>query len=203
MTVRKSEGSEIEVNSPMVEKLNNIAKEKAVIYARVSTGEQETENQINVLTKWAESKGFNITNVYQENESAWKDGHQGAFAELLSDELHYRFDYVLVWALDRVSREGPLAILKIIDYLKRRGVKLLSYQEQWTEAPGELADLLYAIVAWVAQFESKRRSERTLAGVARAKQQGKHCGRLPGAKDKKKRHRRTKAEVKAVRNLSL
>jgi len=187
----------------MVEKLNNIDKAKAVIYARVSTGEQETENQINVLMKWAESKGFKVTKVYQENESAWKNGHQAAFAELLADALHYRFDYVLVWALDRVSREGPLAVLKIIDYLKRRGVKLLSYQETWTEAPGELADLLYAIVAWVAQFESKRRSERTLAGVARAKKQGIHCGRLSGAKDKKKRHRRTKAEVMAVRKMAL
>ena len=100
----------------MVEEFNNIDKAKAVIYARVSTGEQETENQINVLMKWAESKGFKVTKVYQENESAWKSGHQAAFADLLADALHYRFDYVLVWALDRVSREGPLAVLKIIDY---------------------------------------------------------------------------------------
>ena len=185
----------------MAEKLNNSAEAKAVIYARVSTSDQETKNQVDALTKWAADKGLNITNIYQENESAWRHGHQAAFAELLADALHYRFDYVLVWALDRVSREGPLAVLKIIDYLKRRGIKLLSYQESWTEAPGELGDLLYALVAWVAQFESRRLSERTKAGLVRARQAGKHLGRSPGKKDKKKRRRRTKAEVLASRNL--
>lgn len=178
-------------------------KSKAAIYIRVSTKEQETKNQLDVLTKWATDKDFRITKVYQESESAWKDGHQAAFAELLEDAAHYRFDYVLVWALDRVSRQGPLAVLKIIDWLKRRGIKFLSYQETWTEAPGELGDLLYALVAWVARFESQRLSERTRAGQARARKEGKHMGRPVGKGDKKKRHRRTKAEVVAARKMAL
>jgi putative DNA-invertase from lambdoid prophage Rac len=177
--------------------------DKAVIYARVSTGEQETQNQIDALLKWASTKELLITAVYQESESAWKDGHQGAFAELMEDATHYRFDYVLVWALDRVSREGPLAVLQIIDRLKKSGVKLLSYQESWTEAPGELGDLLYSLTAWVSRMESKRLSERTRAGQARARKDGKHMGRPPGKKDKKKRHRRTKAEIVAGRKLAL
>ncbi len=51
-------------------------------------------------------------------------------------------------------------------------------------------DLLLAIAGWVARMESNRRSERTRAGLARAKNQGKRLGRPPGAKDKKKRSRR-------------
>lgn len=53
-----------------------------------------------------------------------------------------------------------------------------------------MADLLYAITAWVAEFESRRRSERTLAGLARALQEGKKLGRPKGSKDKHKRNRR-------------
>ncbi len=67
---------------------------------------------------------------------------------------------------------------------------MLSYQESWTEAPGELAELLYALTGWVARMESQRRSERTRAGLARVKAQGRHLGRPLGSKDKRRRKRR-------------
>ena len=70
------------------------------------------------------------------------------------------------------------------------GVKVLSYQESWTEAPGELAELLYALTGWVAKMESQRRSERTKAGLARVRAQGKRLGRPTGSKDKRKRRRK-------------
>ncbi len=97
---------------------------------------------------------------------------------------------MVVWALDRLSREGPLAILTLVNRLKQKGVKLISYQESWTEAPGEMAELLYALTGWVARMESQRRSERTKAGLARVKAQGKRLGRPPGSKDRRKRRRR-------------
>ncbi len=101
-----------------------------------------------------------------------------------------RFQVVLVWALDRLSREGALAILSLAHKLSVCGVKVLSYQESWTEAPGELAELLYALTGWVARMESQRRSERTKAGLARVKAQGKRLGRPPGSNDKRKRRRK-------------
>jgi DNA invertase Pin-like site-specific DNA recombinase len=60
-----------------------------------------------------------------------------------------------------------------IKALKTSGVTLLSYQESWLETLGEMADLFIALLSWVAQFESQRRSERTKAGLARAKLEGK------------------------------
>ncbi|MFC1905147.1 recombinase family protein, partial [Chloroflexota bacterium] len=94
------------------------------------------------------------------------------------------------WALDRLSREGALAILSLVNRLSSYGVKVLSYQESWTEAPGELAESLYALTGWVARMESQRRSERTKAGLARVKAQGRRLGRPPGSKDTRKRRRR-------------
>jgi putative DNA-invertase from lambdoid prophage Rac len=102
---------------------------------------------------------------------------------------------MLVWALDRLSREGPLAILTLVNRLKNCGVKVISYQESWTEAPGELADLLYALTGWVARMESQRRSERTKAGLARAIAEGKRIGRPKAARDKKKRRRRKRLNM--------
>ena len=97
---------------------------------------------------------------------------------------------VLVWSLDRLSREGALAILSLVQRLSVCGVRVLSYQESWTEAPGELGELLYALAGWVARMESQRRSERTKAGLVRVKAQGKKLGRPIGSNDKKKRRRR-------------
>ena len=57
---------------------------------------------------------------------------------------------------------------------------MLSYQESWTEAPGELGELLFAIAGWVARMESQRKSERTKAGLARLVVQGKKLGRPKG-----------------------
>ena len=162
---------------------------KVCIYSRVSTNEQHVQNQAVILSDWAGQRGYEVNAVYEEQETAWKAGHQRELARLLDDARKRRFDTVLVWALDRLSREGPLAILTIVNRLKNYGVKVLSYQESWTEAPGELGELLYALTGWVARMESQRRSERTKAGLARVKAQGKRLGRPPGSKDSKKRRR--------------
>jgi len=160
---------------------------RVCIYSRVSTGEQDTMNQSAVLTDWAEKRGFNVVRVYEEAESAWKAGHQRELSNLLADARKRKFQVVLVWALDRLSREGALAILSLVQRLSTYGVKILSYQESWTEAPGELAELLYALTGWVGRMESQRRSERTKAGLAKVKAQGKRLGRPLGSKDRRKR----------------
>ncbi len=163
---------------------------RASIYVRVSTGDQDTANQLSILKDWAQQRGFEVTGVYGEEESAWKAGHQRELAHFLEDVRKRRFDAVLVWALDRLSREGPLAILTLVERLKKCGVKVISYHESWTEAPGELTDLLYALTGWVARMESQRRSERTKAGLARVVSQSRILGRPKGSKDKRKRKRR-------------
>ncbi len=117
---------------------------RVCIYSRVSSGGQDNNNQIAVLLDWANKRGFEVINTYQEQESAWKAGHQKELSHVLEDAQKRRFEAVLVWSLDRMSREGPLAILTLVNRLKLCAVRVISYQETWTEAPGELADLLYA-----------------------------------------------------------
>lgn len=128
--------------------------------------------------------------VFELQESAWRGVHQRVLTEVYDHARKDKFEVLLVWALDRLSREGPLATLEIVH---RRGgcrVQVWSYEEPKTEAGGELLDLLLAIAGWVARMESNRRSERTKAGPVRAVGQGKPLGRPPGSKDKKMRGRR-------------
>lgn len=164
---------------------------KVALYLRVSTEEQTVANQLTALEAFARSRGWEIVETYQEAESAWKAGHQRELSKLLVDcrEQWGRFDVLLVWALDRLSREGAAAILNLIDTFKVYGVRVISYQEVWTEAPGQIGEILYAITGWVARMESQRRSERTKAGIERARLEGKRIGRPKGSKDKESRKR--------------
>ncbi len=58
---------------------------KVIIYLRVSTAEQTVENQLPALEKWIGDRGYELVEVYQENESAWKSGHQRELSRLLDD----------------------------------------------------------------------------------------------------------------------
>jgi DNA invertase Pin-like site-specific DNA recombinase len=166
------------------------AKIKVSIWLLTSDASQHPENQLTELRAWAERRGFEVVKVYQVQESAWKGAHQKALTQVYQDARTGRFQILLVWALDRLSREGVAATLEIIGRLGRYGVKVLSLQESWTEAEGPMQELLLSILAWVARMESNRRSERTKAGLARAVSEGNRLGRPTGSKDKKKRRQR-------------
>jgi len=159
---------------------------KCAAYIRVSTEQQTTDNQLPAIEALCKARGWQLVRVYSENVSAWLGGRQTELARCIRDAEHNHFSMIVVWSLDRVSREGPLRVLSLIEHLHRHGIKLLSVQESWTETAGDFSPVLLAITAWVAEWESKRKSERTKAGLARAKAAGK--GKR--GRDKKKRVRR-------------
>jgi len=163
---------------------------RTAIYARVSTDEQTTENQIPVLEAYAAREGWEVKRIYSEEASAWRVGHQKELKELLTRASYHEYDIILVWSLDRLTRQGIGTIMDLVNTFKRYGCRVVSQQESWTQqSDGMMADLLYAITAWVAEFESKRRSERIKAALARKRAKGELVGRHPGAKDKSKRKR--------------
>jgi len=162
---------------------------KAACYLRVSTGQQEVSNQLPAIKAWCESRDYELAEVYQEAESAWRNGHQHELSRLLSDirSGKRRYDVLVVWALDRLSRQGIGAVLQLISSFEVYGCHVSSIQESWTQDTGPMRELFIAVAAWAGKFESDRRSERTLAGIERARAEGKRLGRPPGRKDSKKR----------------
>lgn len=145
---------------------------KACIYARVSTSKQSTENQMPVLEAWCEKRGWEVVGRFEEDGSAWDAGHQPELARLNVLARQGKFDLLVIWALDRLTREGIGAIFQKVATYRKFGVRIVSYQETWTELPDSTTDLYMAISAWIAQQESKRRSERVKAGLARKKLEG-------------------------------
>ncbi len=141
---------------------------KAAILVRVSGPGQHAENQLPDLEAWAVILGLEVVYVYEVRESAWKGAHRKALTEVYKDARAGRFQILLCWALDRLSREGVAATLEIINRLAQYKVKVWSLHESWTQVEGPLQELLLSIVAWIARMESERRSERTKVGLERA-----------------------------------
>lgn len=167
---------------------------KVAIYARVSTEEQHTENQMADFDIWLKSHDVDPIDVqyYSENETAWKAGHQKELAHLLNDMRtgKRKYDIVLVWALDRLTRQGIGAILQLVNSFKTCGARISSIKESFLDVDSSFNEVFIAFIAWAAKFESDRKSERVRAAHAKLREQGKHLGRPMGSKDKPEKKRK-------------
>lgn len=153
---------------------------RAAIYARVSTddGRQTVDNQIGELRTYAAHKQWHVVSEYTDQASGAKGKEKRpGFAQLFKDANRGKFDVVLVWSLDRFTREGIGPAVTSIAELKKQGVEFHSYTEPLLQTSGPHAELICALLAYFAQFERERIADRIRAGVRRAQEQGKHCGR--------------------------
>ncbi|HLC72724.1 MAG TPA: recombinase family protein [Candidatus Nanoarchaeia archaeon] len=159
---------------------------KAAIYCRVSTTKQEADNQLLQLRNFAQRSNWETYKEYVDICSGAKDSRP-QFDQLFQDAHKKLFDVVLFWSLDRFSRSGTLYTLQKLQELTNLGIDYDSYQEQYLRTSGQFKDVVISIMATLAKAERDRISERTKAGLARARQKGHLKGR---GTDKKKRLRR-------------
>lgn len=150
---------------------------KVAIYARVSTKDkgQSVENQVPDLRGYAAARGWAIYKEYVEEESGGT-GNRAQFKALFADAHRRRFDLVLFWSLDRFSREGALPTLMYLNELEASGVNYKSYTEQYLDSTGIFKDAIISVLATIARQEKIRLSERTKAGLVRARANGKQLG---------------------------
>jgi DNA invertase Pin-like site-specific DNA recombinase len=154
---------------------------RIAIYARVSTEDkgQDPENQLRELRAWCRNSGHNITHEYVEHESGRKGAEKRKqFAALFDDAAKRKFDCVLFWALDRFSREGMVQTIVHLQRLASYGVSFHSYTEPHLATDNELVrNILLALLSSLAKVEAQKISERTKAGMVRAKAKGIKIGR--------------------------
>ena len=158
--------------------MSDIPKGKytAAIYARVSTKDkgQDTENQLIQLRDYCRRQGWQY--VEYIDHASGKTGDREAFKRLFADASRRLFDVVVVWALDRFTREGVLETFEYIRNLTRYGVQFESYTEAHFRTTGMAGELMLAITAWIAKQERLRITERVNAGIARARRHGTKSG---------------------------
>jgi DNA invertase Pin-like site-specific DNA recombinase len=137
---------------------------------------QDTENQLSQLRQFCESQGWIVTAEYVDRASG-KRSDREQFQKLFEHASQRKFDTVLFWSLDRFSREGVRETLNHLERLTTYGVNYRSFTEQYLDSCGIFKDAVLAILAVIAKQERVRLSERTLAGLAKARKQGRIGGR--------------------------
>jgi DNA invertase Pin-like site-specific DNA recombinase len=178
----------------------NQAIKIAAIYARVSTDpdkprknetkedaqkrreeaqkrKQEVENQLRQLREYCQRQGWTIAHEYIDHVSGKRADNRKDFQRMFADASQRQFDVVVVWALDRFTREGVHQTFDHIRTLSQYGVQFESFTEPHFRTTGPAGELMIAVAAWIAKQERIRISERTKAGMERVKASGKHVGR--------------------------
>ena len=175
---------------------------RVALYARVSTKDkQDTENQLAQLREFCAKQDWEIVSEYIDHVSAKTSDKRPQFQAMLAAASRREFDLVLFWSLDRFSREGVLPTLKHLEALTSYGVGWKSFTEQYFDSCGIFRDAVISIAATLAKQERLKISERTVAGLQRAKKQGRVGGR-PKVVTDREQVRRMREEGKSLREIS-
>lgn len=174
---------------------------RLAIYARVSTGKQDNENQLADLRRFARKQGWVIVKEYVDTVTGSGKRAREQFDAMMLAASRREFDCVLFWKLDRFSREGVRRTLYYLTQLDGWKVGWRSFQEQWFDSCGPFKDAIISVMATLAEQERVTISERTKAGLARTRRAGTKLGR-PRKSLNMRRVRKLQAEGYSLREIA-
>ena len=148
---------------------------KVIIYARVSTREQNVDMQITDLRQYAEARKLKVLREYIDYASGAKSDRTN-YKKLFDDVRKRRTDVVLVWKFDRFAR-STRELINALEEFNNLGVDFISYKENIdTSTPA--GKILFTMISAFAEFERAIIRERVIAGMEKAKARGARIGRL-------------------------
>lgn len=155
---------------------------RAVIYLRVSTEEQTEESQLPECERFCQEKGYRVIAFLKDHaKSAYKNIKRPEYDKVMGMVKNREIDHIVVWAIDRWTRRGPAELKSSVGYLTAYNVQLHSVKDRWIDninLPGSMGELIrdffFGLMAWMAEAESERRSERVLSSekFQKAKRKG-------------------------------
>ena len=146
---------------------------KVAIYCRTSKIDQNPENQKIELERYAKAMGYDYK-IFEEQESTRKT--RPVKNDIFQDALRKKWDLILVWKLDRWARSMQ-ELINDLELLKQNNVQFKTLKENIVLDDNPTNKLIINILSSFAQFERDIIRERTMAGLERARQQGKKLGR--------------------------
>lgn len=151
---------------------------QAIIYARVSTHDQDCARQIADLTAWAEKSGYQIVAVVKETASG-ADDKRAERAKVIEAARRRKINAVLVTELSRWGRSLP-DLINTLEELHGYGVSLLTHTGFQFDLSTAQGRLIAGIMSALSEFERELLVERVKSGIANARSRGKRIGRQPG-----------------------
>lgn len=150
---------------------------ECIIYARVSTNQQHEENQVPECQEYAKELGLNVVEVIQEKIAIFRNPERESIKKLMN------YPHVCIWSYDRLFR-NRIRFLQAMQHFSLKNIKIHSVKEKWFEElhkiPSPFNEILYGfmlqMVGWLAEEESKRRSDRIRLAF-NSKEDDLHWGR--------------------------
>ncbi len=159
-----------------------VTKIKYVLYARKSTESEERqilsiESQVKEMLQLAEKEGLEVVDIRRESHSAKDSGQRPVFREILEDIRRERFNGILTWAPDRLSRNaGDLGSL--VDLMDQKLLlNIRTFGQQFQNSPNE--KFLLMILCSQAKLENDNKSINVKRGLRTRCEMGLRPGQPP------------------------
>ncbi len=155
---------------------------RAALYLRVSTVDQETEQQRRACQAYCEAKAWAVSGVVEEKRSAWRGPRPGW--ERLKQELRARrYDALVVYRIDRLWRRSSEFTLDFAE-LADRGIAVVSIMEG-IDASNPLGRAILNVIVGLGELERTAVAEATKQRLQALRNLGKKLGRpLGGSRDR-------------------
>ena len=176
--------------------------QRVALYARVSTLDkgQDPETQLIQLREYAKRRNFEIIGEFIDYASGTSEERK-QYKQMMEAAKKRKLDIVLVWRYDRFARSTQ-ALVNALKEFKNLGIDFISYQEN-IDTTTPTGELIFHVMASLAQFESSLISERVKAGMQRAKAQGKNISRPKLAKNKLNQIMELKQQGLSMNQISI
>ena len=150
---------------------------KVVIYTRVSTLDQTIDNQLIELRDHCSKMGWEVVKEYADEglSGTLSREKRPALNSLIKDAYRKRFDSVVCWDISRIGRSMKELILFLSD-MKDRDIGICSVRQGF-DTSTSIGEIMFQFVGILSSWEREMIRERTLAGLERAKREGKTLGR--------------------------
>ena len=158
----------------------------AAIYARVSTNEQTTENQVMELEALAAQRGLTIIQIYEDKGYSGKTDQRPAFQSMIKDAVSGRFNVLLCWHIDRLGR-SLVDVVNTVQSIQAANVELI-LQQQSIDTTTPVGKAMLSMCAVFSELELSMMKERQAIGIQRARKLGKYKGRPVAIPQSNKTH---------------
>lgn len=157
---------------------------KVVIYTRVSTLDQTIDNQLIELRDHCSRMGWEVVKEYADEglSGTLSREKRPALNSLIKDAYRKRFDSVVCWDISRIGRSMKELILFLSD-MKDRGIGICSVRQGF-DTSTSMGEIMFQFVGILSSWEREMIRERTLAGLERARREGKTLGRRKVTNDR-------------------
>ena len=152
---------------------------RAALYLRVSTDGQTCENPERELRASAARMGHEVMQVYRDDGISGARGRdrRPGFDALHRDIARRKFDLVMAWSVCRLGR-SLRDLLGLLEDMRAKNVDLF-LEKQGLDTSTPSGRLIFQVVGAFSEFEREMIRERVVAGMSRARANGKHVGRPP------------------------